>query len=776
MQSRLGNFCWFFFRADFLLIRICKYIQTGETTMDKQSLSTWFRQNFKQNQNKPRQALFSKSRPTYTTYSATQSSADVRRTSQFNPKTKNRHLPSGSSSNILRRTQLRKQKMTPKITTSTPPRAPSTAQIQDVSIQLPPSTKNNLNSSSTSPTPMQAVRALIQEVDVLTRRSNLLSEDKEFLLECARVDREEAQDQFERLKIKYEDSALKCSQLTEELNIATTQNQLLHQQLKESNSKQQQLTEQHAIELDHANVQIIEHRAIQPNKTKQQQQQQQQQHQEEEEEEDITLEPAPRSSENNNNNNTNNEDSNDEHPNSDNDDSSSSEKEILVQYTVDQVLRDLESVGANNRSHDLDRQLLIIQRLIDVITADDLQDESPYSEEDDVHTWGRVSILVGRLLSSGIRAAKRSVTFTTDNDNEFNEIIFHCKFRDERTSSLVENCIVAAHTLGTLPYVASSMNKTSMKTFLIRIGRSKGSLSNSQFFTKGMTPSENGSWPNKMSDMIMQTGLLYLKQACEAGNDAVVAQCLMELLLEAEPRVPIGGNPMLLSPRNISRSSTSTNHIGNGTNNTTTSPSTSKRTVGRSYHMADDILPPRSPMRQSIMSIGDLTTPPSSPTSLSLRQNMSSSTLAAASVPSPSNRVGAPPPLARFVIELVDELIQPEIYGGIGGPAELFSNIPMSEFLKILSNVYKQNKLECMAVMDAILEYTCQCRHEEMLVVVALLSEENDGSGGSGGSGEPDELEKFTMSKVQETAEYWRDVEIYVIQIQCWYLNIKNKK
>jgi len=100
----------------------------------------------------------------------------------------------------------------------------------------------------------------------------------------------------------------------------------------------------------------------------------------------------------------------------------------------------------------------------------------------------------------------------------------------------------------------------------------------------------------------------------------------------------------------------------------------------------------------------------------------------------------------------------------------------MSEFLKILSNVYKQNKLECMAVMDAILEYTCQCRHEEMLVVVALLSEENDGSGGSGGSGEPDELEKFTMSKVQETAEYWRDVEIYVIQIQCWYLNIKNKK
>lgn len=57
----------------------------------------------------------------------------------------------------------------------------------------------------------------------------------------------------------------------------------------------------------------------------------------------------------------------------------------------------------NNRSHDLDRQLLIIQRLIDVITADDLQDESPYSEEDDVHTWGRVSILVGRLLSSGIR-------------------------------------------------------------------------------------------------------------------------------------------------------------------------------------------------------------------------------------------------------------------------------------------------------------------------------------------------------------------------------------
>ena len=177
-------------------------------------------------------------------------------------------------------------------------------------------------------------------------------------------------------------------------------------------------------------------------------------------------------------------------------------------------------------------------------------------------------------------------------------------------------------------------------------------------------------------------------------------------------------------------------------------------------------LPPRSPMRNAL-AIGDLArtapstmTPPGSPSFAS----------------SPSLRTpvtGVVPPLARFVIEVVDELIQPIMYGGLGGPAMIFSNIPIAEFLKLLSLVYKQNRLECMAAMDAILEYTCQCRHEELLLVVALLSNAQEHGTTQQDSAkelsEPDELELFTMSKVQDTAEYWREIEIHVVHIQHWY-------
>ena len=171
-------------------------------------------------------------------------------------------------------------------------------------------------------------------------------------------------------------------------------------------------------------------------------------------------------------------------------------------------------------SHDIDRQLLTIQCLIDVITQDAYQIKSPYTEEDDALTWGRVCVLVGRLLISGIRAAKRSVTFTAsaastreeeeneeekedeedeeeEEEEEFgtsvkgqqqprsaasatpNNVIFHCKFRDDRTSSLVENCIVAIHALASLPYVPLSMDSPTMKLMLISfLGRARGSLSN----------------------------------------------------------------------------------------------------------------------------------------------------------------------------------------------------------------------------------------------------------------------------------------------------------
>jgi hypothetical protein len=79
-----------------------------------------------------------------------------------------------------------------------------------------------------------------------------------------------------------------------------------------------------------------------------------------------------------------------------------------------------------------------------------------------------------------------------------------------------------------------------------------------------------------------------------------------------------------------------------------------------------------------------------------------------------------------------------------------------------------------MAAMDAILEYTCQCRHEEMLLVVSLLSSQRGRSTTTTvprkvNVREPDDLEKFTMSKIKETAEYWRDVEVVTIRVQRWY-------
>ena len=254
----------------------------------------------------------------------------------------------------------------------------------------------------------------------------------------------------------------------------------------------------------------------------------------------------------------------------------------------------------------------------------------------------------------------------------------------------------------------------------------------------------------------------------------------MKLLLETEPRVPIlfsrggggggggGFSPTRSSPRSGPATSTTTGTVTNS----------------RSFHMADDTFvllpPPRSPMRNShpgngngnggLLHLVDLSTPPSSPSYSHSSPRLSS----------PRSSFGVVP-LARFVIELVDELIQPISYGGLGGPNNLFQLIPIAEFLKILSNVYQNNKIESMAAMDAILEYTCQCRHEEMLMVVSLLSSsDGDGHGGGGGHGgttnvraPADDLEKFIMSKIKETAEYWKNVEIVTKRVQQWYRNCK---
>jgi hypothetical protein len=431
-----------------------------------------------------------------------------------------------------------------------------------------------------------------------------------------------------------------------------------------------------------------------------------------------------------------------------------------VIITLDQVLRDLESVGANNRSHDLDRQLSTVQQFIDVITQNEsLQVASPYSEDDDMHTWGRVCVLISRLLSAGVRAAKRSTTFTTSTAENGDGIVFHCKFRDNRGSSLVENCIVGIHTLSNLPYVPISMDDKKTKDFLTRMGKSKNNLTNSQFFAPGMTPEDN-SWPDKMSEMIMQITIEFLKKICLVNNDNIVATSLIGLLLVNEPRVPSGGSPSGYT----SGSSRSAGLI------LAPPPPPPSPTINSKYNRVAEgtvPLPPRSPMRNEL-TVHDFVT--SSPSSL----------------PFQKDKKNAVAPLARFVVEVVDELIQPAVYGGLGGPSKLFSNIPVSEFLKLLSLVYKQNKLECMAAMDAILEYTCQCRHEEFLMVVELLSSSSSfsssssssnsgGPSGNGSSAEPDELEKFTMSKVKETAKYWRDIELVVIRVQRWYKRMKFK-
>jgi hypothetical protein len=95
----------------------------------------------------------------------------------------------------------------------------------------------------------------VQEVDILTQRCNRLREDKEFLLECARVDREEAQDKLDALKKNYNENVLSCTRFeTErfetELNNALKANESLRRTLEQTHLEKEQWRHNYAIEFD----------------------------------------------------------------------------------------------------------------------------------------------------------------------------------------------------------------------------------------------------------------------------------------------------------------------------------------------------------------------------------------------------------------------------------------------------------------------------------------------------------------------------------------------
>ena len=80
-----------------------------------------------------------------------------------------------------------------------------------------------------------------------------------------------------------------------------------------------------------------------------------------------------------------------------------------------------------------------------------------------------------------------------------------------------------------------------------------------------------------------------------------------------------------------------------------------------------------------------------------------------------------------------------------------------------------------MAAMDAILEYTCQCRHEELLVVVGLLSTENSTGNSSGmiqacpGAG--------PYSSSRPAGETWLSVgEAAAKSIAVWIVGLQKKR
>ncbi len=398
-------------------------------------------------------------------------------------------------------------------------------------------------------------------------------------------------------------------------------------------------------------------------------------------------------------------------------------------------LSKLEAIGATNLSHDLDRQLAAVRGLVRALAAEaglgdatsgpltSLQVKEP-------KMWSRTCLIVSNLLIAGIRASRRCVYFSAENTavqggmsplpvgSPSTTLEFRCKFRDPRSPSLVENCVVACHALAR----ADSTFKGSflgpwIRTYLIHLGRARSRLHNSNFFGKHMVP-PNGAWPERMSEMVLETAVLFLGRAikgemrfgssCGSGvgggidsdddddggsggvhSSSVVMSALMAILAETEPRVP--GVRMMMNSASA------------------------------------------TPFAQGSA-------------------------------------------LARFVIEVSDDLVRsPAGSSGSGGvtPQEMFAKVSVPVFMKELSQVYAQQRIECMAAANGLLDYFAQARHGELLEVTGKLLEgeaEGDQDGVSEGAMQgASDLERFTVTRVQEAALHWSRVERAVCVIQEWW-------
>ena len=112
--------------------------------------------------------------------------------------------------------------------------------------------------------------------------------------------------------------------------------------------------------------------------------------------------------------------------------------------------------------------------------------------------------------------------------------------------------------------------------------------------------------------------------------------------------------------------------------------------------------------------------------------------------------------LARFVIEVSDELASGR-GGGRVSPRVMFEGVSVGEFLGELSRVYAQQRIECMAAANGLLDYFAQARHADLL----RATDELQGFGG--------ELERFTVSRVRETAGYWARADAAARVVQEWW-------
>jgi hypothetical protein len=399
-------------------------------------------------------------------------------------------------------------------------------------------------------------------------------------------------------------------------------------------------------------------------------------------------------------------------------------------------LSNLEAIGATNLSHDLDRQLAAVRNLVQALATEGGLNAAAPGPLTSLHVkepkmWSRTCLIVSNLLLAGIRASRRCVYFSAENKAQggasplpvgspSTTLEFRCKFRDPRSPSLVENCVVACHALARADSTfRGSFLGPWIRNYLIHLGRARSRLHNSNFFAKHMVP-PNGAWPERMSDMVLETAVLFLGRAIKgemrfgSGNDggnagengggdggssgpphssSIVMSALMALLAESEPRVPGGGRAMTMM------------------------------------------------------------------------------------APTPFAQGSA---LARFVIEVSDDLVRPTAGGGGSGglsglsgitPRDMFAKVSIPVFMKELSQVYAQQRIECMAAANGLLDYFAQARHTELLEVTGQLLSEVEGEDGvvEGVMKGASDLERFTVSRVQEAAQHWARVEGAARVVQEWW-------